>query len=146
MIDVYHNGKPVPDDRRELLLDRFGASAEKVNVKVVEGDWLVFHVAHNRLRHQGSKFFAAAGMLDDNEFGFVSDKGSKHWTVCDDPAGAAKFIAQRRSGLEHTASSIERVWEEGMGFMRKYAGPDFKGTPLWGEAPATWIKFTAAGQ
>jgi hypothetical protein len=143
VIDVYHNGQRVADERRHLLLDRFGASAERVDVKVSKGDWLVFHVAHNRLRHRGSKFFAVAGMLDDNEFGFVSDRGSMNWSVCDDPAGAAKFIANRKSGLERRPSALERVWEEGMGFMRKYAGSDFKGGPIWGEAPATWIKFTA---
>ena len=142
-IDVYHNGKRVPDKRRELLLDRFGASAEKVKIEVRKGDWLVFHVAHNRLRHSGSKFFAAAGVLDDNEFGFVSKLNSKRWSTCDDPASAARFIATGNSGLERPTSAIERAWEEGMGFMRRYAGPGFDGGPVWGEAPATWIKFNA---
>jgi hypothetical protein len=143
VIDVYHNGERVPDDRRGMLLDRFGSSAERVNVEVTKGDWLVFQVAHNRLRHRGSKFFGCAGMLDKNEFGFVSELNSECWSVCDDPALAAQFIAQRQSGHESGSSKIERVWEEGMGFMRKYAGADFKGDPLWGKAPSTWIKFSA---
>ncbi len=143
VIDVYHNGERVPDKQRGMLLDRFGASVERVNIEVRKGDWLVFRVAANRLRHQGSKFFAVAGVLDDNEFGFVSDQKSKRWTVCDDPSDAAQFIANRISGLERPARKIDRVWEEGMGFMRKYAGPNFKGGPLWGAEPATWIKFNA---
>lgn len=146
VLDVYHNGKRVPDEQRQFLLDRFGAGAERVNLEVRKGDWLVFHVAHNRLRHQGSKFFAVAGVLDDNEFGFVSNLKSQRWSVCDDPAGAAEFIANADSGLERPAAPIERVWEEGMGFMRRYAGEGFEGDALWGEAPSTWIKFNAAGQ
>src|SRR3954464_3923074 len=50
VVEVYHNGKPVPDTERELLVERFGATAEKVQVAIRTGDWLVFHVVQNRLR------------------------------------------------------------------------------------------------
>src|SRR5712671_6843774 len=72
VVDVYHNGKPVPETKRELLVERFGATAEKVKVSVRSGDWLVFHVVQNRLRWGGSKYFAVAGCFAANEFGFVS--------------------------------------------------------------------------
>ena len=45
MVDVYHNGERVPDDCRGMLLDRYGASVERVNIEVRKGDWLAFHVA-----------------------------------------------------------------------------------------------------
>ena len=143
VIDVYHNGKLVPATQRELLLDRFGASVEKIHVKVRKDDWLVFRVANNRLRHGGTKYFAAAGVLDDNEFGFVSSLKTKQWTTCDDPANAAKFITHRFENIGQPAATIEKPWEEGMKFAHKYAGAGFEGEPLWGQAASTWIKFNA---
>ena len=50
VVDVYHNGVRVPDPKRKLLLDRFGATVESSRLEVLRGDWLVFHVVNNRLR------------------------------------------------------------------------------------------------
>src|SRR3954466_4145755 len=61
IVEVYHNGQRVPDSARELILERFGATGEKIKVPVKRGDWLVFHVVANRLRWDGSKYFAVAG-------------------------------------------------------------------------------------
>src|SRR3954468_24396185 len=64
VVEVYHNGQRVPDSARELILERFGATGEKINIAVKSGDWLVFHVVSNRLRWDGSKYFAVAGCFE----------------------------------------------------------------------------------
>jgi hypothetical protein len=143
VVEVYHNGKPVPDTQRELLVERFGATAEKVQVAVRTGDWLVFHVVQNRLRWGGSKYFAVAGCFAANEFGFVSDHASADWSVCDDPAKAPAFIQHRDKGRNTRAVSIEVPWGEGDQYMKECAGKDFGGKALWGRSPSTWIKFVA---
>src|SRR5262245_35721040 len=58
VVDVYLNGKPIADAQRQLLDERFGATAEQMNVAVKKGDWLVFNVVNNRLRWNGAKYFA----------------------------------------------------------------------------------------
>lgn len=141
VVEVYHNGKAVPDTQRELLVERFGATAEKVQVEVRTGDWLVFHVVQNRLRWGGSKYFAVAGCFAANEFGFVSDPASADWSVCDDPAKAPGFIRRREVGRNARATTIEVPWGEGDQYMKECAGQDFGGKALWGRAPSTWIKF-----
>ncbi len=141
VIEVYKNGRRIPDTDRKLLLDRFGASAERISVDVKTGDWLVFHVAHNRLRHRGSKYFAVAGSLDEEHFGFVSRPDSEAWSVCDDAGRSPNFIRHRDVGTEARAMPITHPWEEGRKFMRKYTGRDFSGQAVWGAAPSTWIKF-----
>jgi len=143
VVDVYHNGKPVPEAKRELLVERFGATAEKVKVTVRTGDWLVFHVVQNRLRWEGSKYFAVAGCFAKDEFGFVSDPASENWSVCDDPAKAPGFIRNRNAGRKVRALAIEVPWGEGDQYMKECAGQDFGGRALWGRAPSTWIKFVA---
>ena len=143
VVDVYKNGKRIPDSKREALLDRFGATVERIHENVRPGDWIVFHVVNNRLRHGGTKFFAVAGTRKNSPFSFVSDPESEQWSVCDDPARADPFIRERDDGTEARATSITKPWEEGMKFMREYAGNKFPGKPLWGIAPSTWIKFVA---
>ena len=145
VIDVYINGQRIPKERRKLLLDRFGASVEKVDVTVNPGDWLVFRVAYNQLRRRGSKYFAVAGCLDDKRFGFESSSTSTQWAVCDDPTHAKEFISMRHCpvGIEKRAIPIDHPWEKGMKFMRRYGGANFSGKPLWGHEPSTWIKFRA---
>ncbi len=144
VVAAYKNGELIPDSSRELLLDRFGATAERINVPVARGDWLVFNVAHNPIRWGGSKYFAVAGCQAPNHFGFVSDVNSGHWSVCDDPAQVAAFIRQRNPGTKSPALPIANPWGEGDQYIREFAGPDFPGTPIWGSAPSTWIKFAIA--
>lgn len=147
VVEAYKNGERIPDKKRKSL----GASVERIEVEVRNGDWLAFHVVHDRLRDDRTKYFAVAGCLDQNEFGFASDPGSKAWTVCDDPAGVAEFIStpdtnQLRDsalGVERPAQKIAKPWAEGMGLMREHAGADFDGKPLWGKSSSTWIKFVA---
>lgn len=141
VVEAYQNGAPIPDDRRELLVECFGASGEKMNVSVRPGDWLVFHVVQNRLRWNGSKYFAVAGCIAPNRFAFVSDPGSVAWSACDDPAQADAFIHQRDAGRNGRARVIDHLWGDGDGIMRQQAGAAFDGKPLWGGAASTWIKF-----
>lgn len=151
VVEAYHNGELIPDEKRKILGEIENAAIERIDVTVRKGDWIVFHVVHNRARDPKSKFFALAGNLDTNEFGFVSDPESERWTSCDDPSAAAEFISVPNTwdlrdsvaGVERDARSIARPWAEGMELIREHAGADFSGKPLWGKASSTWIKFEA---
>jgi hypothetical protein len=141
IVEVYKNGKRIPDAKRELLEERFGATAERITVDVRKGDWLVFQVVHNRIRWGGSKYFAVAGRVDDTQIGFVSDPASPQWGVCDDPVKSVEFIRNRDAGMEVRAGAIANPWGEGDMYMKKFAGEGYAGKPLWGGAASTWIKF-----
>ncbi len=141
VVDVYHNGVPVPDAQRELILERFGACGEKINVEVKPGDWLVFHVVQNRMRWNGTKYFAAAGCTGPDRFTFVSDPASDAWSACDDPARAGEFIRNRDAGKETRTRRIDNPWSEGDAFIKEHAGASFSGAALWGRAASTWIKY-----
>jgi len=141
IVEAYKNGVVIPDAQRELLLERFGATAEKIIVEVRDGDWLVFHVVHNHLRWGGAKYFAVAGCLAENKFGFVSDPASSQWSACDDPGQAADYVRLRDYGAKTRASVETNPWSEGDPHMRTYAGKSFAGKALWGQAPSTWVKF-----
>ncbi|MGV3532405.1 MAG: hypothetical protein ACO1QR_08550 [Chthoniobacteraceae bacterium] len=145
VVEAYKNGMQIPKESRELLLDRFGATAERINVSVAPGDWLVFQVAHNPIRWGGSKYFAVAGCTAPNQFTFVSDPTASQWTVCDDAARATAFIENRKSPGESSASAIENPWGEGDQFIREFAGSEFPGVALWGKGASTWIKYVAPG-
>ncbi|MES2507040.1 MAG: hypothetical protein V4599_10065 [Verrucomicrobiota bacterium] len=144
IVEAYRNGVKIHDSKRKLLHEHFGATVERIAVDIRPGDWLVFQVVHNRLRWEGSRYFAVAGMLAPDRYGFVSDPASPEWSVCDDPAQAQAFIRQRDSGTSQRASSIAKPWKEGDGFMQKFAGPNFPGKALWGGSSSTWIKYVAA--
>jgi hypothetical protein len=51
----------VPDSKRTLLVERFGTTAEWIDVDVKRGDWLVFNVVNNRMRWGGCSYVAVAG-------------------------------------------------------------------------------------
>src|ERR1043166_8249775 len=57
VVDVWHDGLRVPEARRTLLRERFGACTERIDVPVRAGDWLVFHVVNNRMRWGGARYF-----------------------------------------------------------------------------------------
>lgn len=143
IVEVYKNGKRLPDAKRELLEERFGATAERITVDVRKGDWLVFQVVHNRIRWGGSKYFAVAGLVDDTQIGFVSDPASQQWGVCDDPVKSVEFVRSRDAGMEVRAGAIANPWGEGDMYMTKFVGSGYAGKPLWGGAASTWIKFVA---
>ncbi|MEM7013435.1 MAG: hypothetical protein AAF585_18340, partial [Verrucomicrobiota bacterium] len=114
VIEAFHNGEPIPDEKRQMLDDTADAAVERINVTVREGDWLVFHVAHNRVREPRSNFFALAGNLDANEFGFVSDPESGKWTTCDEPSAASEFIAFPNSEFFLTVARAGLEVSDGM--------------------------------
>jgi hypothetical protein len=140
VVDVYLNGIRVPDDRRQMLAEIFGATAERIDVQVHRGDWLVFHVVNDRLRWGGCSYFAAAGILQPNEYGFISETNSGNWSACDDPAKAARFIGEKGYLQRNKAQPISRVWQDGTTHMKEFAGDAWSGVPLWGLSRDTWLK------
>jgi hypothetical protein len=140
VVDVYHNGRPVPDSKRTLLREIYGATVERMDVEVKKGDWLVFNVANNRLRWGGAYYFAVAGCFGTNEYGFVSSLDTGQWSACDTPRDADRFIAQKTYLRHQAAKPITQMWAEGTNFMKEYAGDNWSGTPLWGSSRCTWIK------
>jgi hypothetical protein len=141
LIDIYHNGEAVPDDRRHLLSERFGATSERIDLQVARGDWLVFHVVSDPMRWGGVRYFAAAGVFEKNEFGFVSHPDSRNWSACDDTSRVAKFISRKDFMSNNPAKKITELWLDGDGLMKQYAGDSWSGEPIWGCTRDTWLKF-----
>lgn len=140
VVEVYHNGVRVPDARRKLLLDRFGAMAESTQIDVLRGDWLVFHVVNNRLRWDGQYYFGVAGVIVPGEFGFVSELNSGAWSICDNPEFTGRFIREKGFMADNRALPVEKPWHEGKAQMDSYSGGPWPGQPIWGRERSTWIK------
>ncbi len=140
VVDMFVNGKPIPDSSRTMLEERFGATVERVDVEVRRGDWLVFNVVNNRLRWGGTRYFGVAGCFAPSEFGFVSDRASRQWSACDNPRDAVRFITQRAFHSRAAVQLIDNPWPAGDALMQQYAGANWSGTPVWGKARSTWIK------
>lgn len=141
VVDVYHNGEKVPDAKRTLLEEIYGATVEKVEIEVREGDWVVFNVVNNRLRWGGSSYFAAAGMRANLGVGFVSETQSGRWLACDDPGQVATFLAHPE-GVAKSARRIEAKWDQGDARMNGITD-GWKGEAVWGDSRNTWIKYVA---
>jgi hypothetical protein len=141
VVDVYHNGEKVPDSKRTLLEDVYGATVEKVDIEVREGDWVVFNVVNNRLRWGGRSYFAAAGMKANLGVGFVSETQSGSWVTCDEPGQVAEFIAYP-VGLVRPARQIKEKWGQGDARMNGITD-GWKGEAIWGDSRNTWIKYVA---
>ena len=139
IINVYQNGVLVPDSKRELVAEIFGATVERINIEVQKGDWLVFNVVSDRMRWGGAQSFIAAGVLATNKFGFVTTLSSGNWSVCDDFNSVSRFIAEKDYDHDHRPISADH-WEAGIKCLKQYAGDEWKGEPLWGWSPNTWIK------
>jgi len=143
IVDVYLNGERVPDARRKLLLERFGATVERIDVPVRRGDWLVFNVVNNRLRWGGAYYFAAAGIQkDETSVGFTTELDSGRWSCCDNPGNVARFISDRDFLASNSAQPVQRPWHEGDRIMSRHV-KGWSGAPLWGSTRNTWIKFVA---
>ena len=141
VVEVYHNGKSIPLSRRQLLEERYGATVEKISMEVHHGDWLVFNVVNNLLRWGGASYFAVAGCLAKDEFGFVSQTNTGDWCACDNLRDVDQFISEKRFMLHKAAEEITQPWSEGDSLMRAYAGDSWKGTSVWGKTRNTWIKY-----
>jgi serine/threonine protein kinase len=145
IIDAYHNGQKIADTQRRVVGEVFGATSERIDVTVREGDWLVFNVVNNRLRWNGSYYFGVAGIKEDRTIGFVSELDSARWSVCDNPGDAPKFIAQRDYLAANRAQAISKPWVHGDNMLKDFAR-EWQGQPLWGTNRNTWIKFRAVGK
>src|SRR3954452_3275615 len=95
IVDVYHNGVKVPDDRREMVEEVHGPTVERIKLDVRKGDWLVFNVVNNRLRWGGASYFAVSGCFARDEFGFVSRPGTGPWSACDRPGDVDRLYPHR---------------------------------------------------
>lgn len=143
IVDVYYNGEKVPDNKRQLLVERFGATAERINQPVKMGDWVVFHVVNNRMRWGGVYYFAVAGMKqNETSVGFTSELASRRWSCCDNPSNVSRFIADRDFLATNSVQTIEQPWQEGNELMKELA-KEWSGAPVWGTSRSTWIKFIA---
>jgi hypothetical protein len=141
VVDVYHNGEKVPDSRRKMLEEIFGATVEKVEIDVREGDWVVFNVVNNRLRWNGCSYFAAAGMKANQGVEFVSETASGRWVACDEPGEVPAFIAYPQTRSK-PARPIEARWDQGDSRMNGITD-GWKGEAVWGDSRNTWIKYVA---
>lgn len=140
VVDVYLNGKVIPDASRHLLDEQFGATVERIDVTIHQGDWLVLNVVNNRFRWDGVRYFGLAGCFAKDEFSFVSDPEGRNWSVCDDPADVADFISDPIFGAHRRALPVSHEWKDGTPLMKRYAGASWDGKALWGESRNTWIK------
>jgi hypothetical protein len=140
IVDVYQNGVRVPDTKRELVAEVFGATAERIDIAVQKGDWLVFNVVNDRMRWGGAQSFEAAGVLTTNKFGFVTSLSSNGWSVCDDLASVPRFIAEKDYFQDHRPMIPEHPWQDGIKYMKQFAGDKWNGDSIWGWSPNTWIK------
>lgn len=140
VVDVYLNGKAVPESRRHMIEEKFGATAERIDVEVHKGDWLVFNIVNNRLRWGGAYYFAVAGCFDKDEFGFVSQRDTGDWSVCDTPRDVDRFISQKTYFRHRPAMDLTQPWAEGVNMMHNFAGNSWNGTPVWGATRNTWVK------
>lgn len=141
VVDVYHNGLKVPDEKRTLLVERFGATAERLDLEVRRGDWLVFNVVNNRLRWGGCSYFAVSGRGDAG-VAFTTEPTSGRWSRCDDPGKVNRFVLDRDFLSDDRAQAVANPWPEGDGLMR-FLADGWGGTPVWGKTRNTWIKYVA---
>lgn len=142
IVNVYRNGKILPDDKRRLILDVYGAMAERIEVPVYKGDWFVFNVANNRLRWNGVYYFAAAGMMGANPIVFQTKVGDRRWSYCDEVDRVSRFISDPQD-RGTPVLSVSKPWDQGNDCMIKLTSPSWSGDPVWGRSRLTWIKFVA---
>lgn len=141
IVDVYHNGVKVPDERRTLLQEIHGATVESIDVEVREGDWLVFNVVNNRLRWGGVSYFGVTGRGDQG-VAFTTETESGRWSYCEDLSQVTAFLNDPNYLSWHHAQASPNPWSEGDGLMNQVAD-GWTGKPIWGEGRNTWIKFQA---
>lgn len=142
IVEVFHNGERVPDARRRLEAEIFGATIERIDVTLREGDWIVFNAVNNRLRWGGVCYFAVAGFDPRGAVRFTTELQSGRWSVCDQPGEAPQFIAAPDYLADNLARPVERRWTRGDDLIRGRVR-NWSGEPLWGTNRNTWIKFRA---
>lgn len=141
VINVYHNGQPVPDSNFKLEKEIFGATVMRVRMDVRHGDWIVFEVANDRFRWQGSYGFAAAGLTSDKDVAFASNTDDGHWSACDSPDNASHFINDADYLNKNTTAAPASPWTRGTDELKQQC--DWNGQMIWGSGDArhVWIKY-----
>lgn len=142
IVDLWHNGEKVPDAKRTLLDEVFGATVERIDLVVREGGWLVFKAVYNRIRWDGVSYFGAAGLKARQGACFVSEVAGGRWSACDDPEQVAAFVASPTHLAHRAVKAIERKWDQGDSRMNSLVD-GWKGEAVWGSSRNTWIKFVA---
>jgi hypothetical protein len=145
IVNVYHNGIPVPLQKRTLLSEIFGATGEKVNLQIREGDWVVFNVANNIKRWNGSYYFAVSGITGTDTLAFTTKFPANQWSYCDDPNLAKEFIQNKNFMLTNIVQRVQYPWNDGNSLMQSYVH-GWNGDPIWGDFDKRnmWIKFNAS--
>jgi hypothetical protein len=140
VVDIYHNGVLVPQSKRQLQKEVYGAQIEKVSLELHEGDWLVFHVVNNGLRTGFPRCFFAAGMLDETHPTFFTEAASHRWLACDNIQKVSQFIANWADRGDGSAQAVTQPWKDGVKYINEKV-PGWKGSPIWGTAHGTWLKY-----
>ncbi|HEY2584507.1 MAG TPA: hypothetical protein VGI81_01935 [Tepidisphaeraceae bacterium] len=143
VVEIYVDGKRVEDENRHLQAERYGATEERVDLELHSGDWIVFNVVNDRLRWDGAKYFAAAGMMDEGKPVFWTDASGGKWSFCDAPGQPDEFIAKPTYLASHHVETIEdHKWDAGDGMMQDGV-KDWRGEAIWapGRTRNIWIKY-----
>ncbi len=140
VVDIWVNGKVLPDSQRKMLREIHGATGERVDTKLEKGDWIIFNVVNNRMRWGGCSYFGVHAVNGANETLFSSLPNGK-WYACDDPSKVKEFIARRDAGLDSPATSPARAWGGAGGVWKGMLKREFPGKPVWGKRRNTWIKY-----
>lgn len=143
VVAIWHNGERVPDNRRKLLGDVYGATMEQVDIDVHEGDWLVFNVASNPVRWGGSSFFGVAGMLTPQATTFSSSLKDGRWTFEESLDRLPAFLSSRNVQGQPVLPPAPE-WDQGRTRMQEITSRTWNGDPVWGLSHNTWIKFIAS--
>jgi hypothetical protein len=143
VVDVFHNGRRVPDAARSMSAEVYGAIGERTRVTVRAGDWLVFNVVNNRLRWGGAYYFGVAGVDANGTVTFASEEGPQ-WSVCEEPGLVPRFIADPNFLSDRAARRIEKPWAGGDKMITNQVN-GWTGHALWGSPTNrnVWIKFRA---
>jgi hypothetical protein len=140
VVDVYVNGQQLPQGQRHLKAEIFGAQVEQDEVELHAGDWVVFNVASNGLRWNGSSYFAAAALADDGSVAFNTETDSHRWSACDAVGDVPRFLAEPTFGADRPTVRPAHVWGDGDKIIRKRV-PGWAGAPVWGTSHSCWIKY-----
>ena len=142
VVDVWRNGKRLPETSRRMVDETFGATAEQIEVEVKEGDWLVFSVVNNRYRWGGVAYFGAAGVDEAGRIAFESSPDGERWSYSDDPSEAHAFITRPGFHADRAALAPANPWLGGDEKMRANVA-EWAGKPVWGRERLVWIKYVA---
>lgn len=136
VVEVWVNGHKLDRGARQLINSDAGATSERIHVDLEAGDWIVFHVVANPFDHV-PPYLWVRGVAPDGTTAFASNT-QKHWTCCDDPSGAAKFIADPDAPGAGPVIGVAPRFQQ---FLLDDSADTQADEPVWGGQPSTWIKY-----